>query len=85
MLTIAPALCWTITVSAARDDRRLMKKFISSAHSKSSSVNGEESAQPQTDAADVVHEHVDPAEVDDCPIHETGRPRRRGQVDRDPP
>ena len=83
MLTIAPAPCWTITVSAARDDRRFVKKFIEQRPLEVLVGQREEPVQPQSDAADVVHEHVDPTEVDDCSIHETGGPRRRGQVDRD--
>ena len=82
-LTIAPAPCSTMCASAARVARSVLKKFICIAHSKSSSVSGEEPVQAQPHRADVVDQDVDPPVLVDRPLHELRRTVRFGEVDRD--
>ena len=81
MLTIAPLPRSTITGTAARVARRVVKKFICRDHSKSSSLT-RETRRGGVHGADVVDEHVDRPVFVYGSLDERGWSGRVGQVQR---
>ena len=81
-LTIAPPPCSTMAGIAARDARRVVKKFMLQRPLELLVAGGQEALETQPHRSDVVDQHVDATVLGERAIDEQRRPVARHEVDR---